>query len=147
MHSTTFLQITALTLLTLAATTSASPIDGANAPTVVAPRAAAASTSNVSAGTGTCTYSWSLKGWMIDALVYKLIIDSPQDGGLCGGFWENLQGRADCAGKSQTKCEVKGSVKTISFMVGVGCSADEVLGVLWHATSPRLYGVKCVYRG
>lgn len=57
---------------------------------------------------------------------YQLKVDSSQDGGLCGGFWDNLKGRANCAGKSNNGCKVSASRKIIEFTVGVGCAPKEV---------------------
>ncbi|KAI1774350.1 hypothetical protein F4818DRAFT_442501 [Hypoxylon cercidicola] len=75
-----------------------------------------------------------------------LIVDTDQNGGLCGGFWDNLKGRANCAGKSNGGCVVQGTRKVIEFTVPLGCQPKEVLGVLWTATKPRVEGVKCSER-
>ncbi|KAI4864559.1 hypothetical protein F4820DRAFT_423117 [Hypoxylon rubiginosum] len=134
MHYNTFPLAIALASAAFATTLFASPIDGADIEIVSrdpdpAPRAAAAA--------GQCYTNGGFSN------NYQLIVDSAQDGGLCGGFWDNLKGRANCAGKSNSGCLVRGSRKIIEFTVGVGCKADEVLGVLWTATEPHVENVKC----
>ncbi|XXG99688.1 hypothetical protein Hte_006029 [Hypoxylon texense] len=136
MRCNAFLRATALAF---AVTASATPIDGADVEVAerdvpLAPRASGTASSGA---VGQCYTNGGFSN------NYKLIVDSSQDGGLCGGFWDNLQGRANCAGKSNSGCLVRGNRKIIEFTVGIGCGKDEVLGVLWTATKPHVENVKC----
>ncbi|KAI6081833.1 hypothetical protein F4821DRAFT_274581 [Hypoxylon rubiginosum] len=156
MYFNTYSRAAAFALAMFATAALASPIDdtatvaergedfanvaerGEDIATVATVAERAAGTQAPRANAGTCFYNG-----LPFSYNYQLTIDSTQNGGLCGGFWDNLKGRANCAGKSNNACKVVGSTKIIEFTVGDGCKPDEVLGVLWHATEPRLEGVKC----
>ncbi|OTA99441.1 hypothetical protein M426DRAFT_87020 [Hypoxylon sp. CI-4A] len=130
MHFNTLIQAATTALAAFTPLTLGSPIDPLE--TTNQARSGAA---------GECKYDGDL------SLNYQLTVYSSQDGGLCGGFWDNLKGRADCAGKSKSSCKVDGDRKVIQFNVGAGCRPKEVLGVLWTATEPKVEGVECEEMG
>lgn len=75
-------------------------------------------------------------------LRYDVVVDSPQDGGLCGGFWDNLNGHSACNGASRRECVVRGSAKHINFWVPIWCQPGDVNWIIQQAT-PEHFNLGC----
>ena len=70
---------------------------------------------------------------------YEIHINSEQDGGLCGGFWANLQTSGACS-RTDSDCYVTdGTWKNIWFSVPKFCSPDTVSRAIAAATYDNVW--------